>query len=725
MRIYVYLGAMKKRLIQTPMRPFIWILSFILVSGLVFGISLKNEDPNKDKLLLEIISYVLDRGHYDPKEINDAFSENVYMNFLENIDGQHRFFLKSDIKNFDSYKYQIDDEIKNAQVNFFNLSFDKLMERMSQVEEFYESLLSTPFDFSIKEEISLDYEKLPYATNLSELKKQWRKQLKLNALERFTSKKDEESSKVKKDSTYVMPKDSVIEEDVREKIKENMKFFFEGYNELERKDWFSIYINSIVVQFDPHTFYLAPSDKDRFDASMSGKFEGIGARLQKRNQEVKIVEIISGGPVWRDEIIEVGDIILKVGQPNEEPVDITGMRLDDSILLIKGPKGTKVILTIKRVDGTIEDVVVTRDVVELEETYARSSLINDEGGTFGLIELPKFYINFEDYNARNAATDVKKELEQLKGKNVKGIILDLRNNGGGSLKTVVDMTGYFIDEGPVVQVKSTGGKKEVLKDTDPSIIWDGPLVVLVNEFSASASEIIAAALQDYKRAIILGSKQTFGKGTVQNVFDLNRMITGGTYGNLGALKVTTDKFYRINGRSTQLEGVKSDIVFPDQYAYVDMGEKDQDNPLAWDRITPANYVPYVGMNNYEYSLVRSKQRLEENPFLKLIDEQALWVKKQKEDYTYFLDYESYKSERETNKMYSERFKKLGEYESTYDFQWLPEAGFEGEPNADLIKKRERWQKSLKKDIYISEAVEILKDLSTQIKADKTVAEVKN
>ena len=707
------------------MRPFIWILSFILVSGLVFGITLKNEDPNKDKLLLEIISYVLDRGHYDPKEINDAFSENVYMNYLENIDGQHRFFLKTDITTFDSYRYRIDDEIKSTELNFFNLSFTKLMERMDQVEGFYESILNIPFDFTIKEEINLDYENLPYATSIAELKKQWRKQFKLNALERFTFKKEEELNKVEKDSTYVPLSDSEIEKDARQKIKENMKFFFEGYNDLERKDWFSVYINSIVIQFDPHTFYLAPSDKDRFDASMSGKFEGIGARLQKRNQEVKIVEIISGGPVWRDELIEVGDIILKVGQPNEEPVDISGMRLDDSILLIKGPKGTQVILTIKRVDGTIEDVVVTRDVVELEETYARSSLIKDDTGTFGLIELPKFYINFEDYNARNAATDVKKELEQLKKNNVKGIILDLRNNGGGSLKTVVDMTGYFIDQGPVVQVKSTGGRKEVLKDTDSSIVWDGPLVVLVNEFSASASEIIAAALQDYKRAIVLGSKQTFGKGTVQNVFDLNRMITGGTYGNLGALKVTTDKFYRINGRSTQLEGVKSDIVFPDQYAYVDMGEKDQDNPLAWDRITPANYVPYGKMDNYEYSLERSNQRLKENSFTKLIDEQALWVKERQEDNTYALDYESYKSEREKNKSYSERFKKLGKFESSYDFQWLPEAGTQEEVNEDLIEKRSRWQKSLKKDIYISEAVEILKDLSTQIKLEKTVAEVKN
>lgn len=716
---------MKMRLKILSMRPFVWILSFILLSGFVFGITLKKENPNKDKLLLEIISYVLDRGHFDPKDINDVFSENAYMSYLENIDGQHRFFLKSDINSFNFYRHLIDDEIKNTQVEFFNLSFEKLMERMSQVEGFYKSLLETPFDFSIKDEINLDFKKASYANNLTELRSIWRKRLKLNALERFTSKKDEEVQKLEIDVSYVMKTDSELEVKAREIISENMDAFFERYNDLNRKDWFSIYINSIVLQFDPHTSYLAPNDKDRFDASMSGEFEGIGARLQKRNQEVKIVEVISGGPVWRDELLEIGDIILKVAQPNKEAVDISGMRLDDSIKLIKGPKGTQVILTIKRVDGSIEDVKVTRDVVILEETYARSSLITNDKESFGLIELPKFYVNFQDYNQRNAATDVKKELEQLKQKNVKGIILDLRNNGGGSLKTVVEMAGYFIREGPVVQVKSTGGKKEVLKDIDPRIVWDGPLVILVNEFSASASEIIAAALQDYKRAIILGSKQTFGKGTVQNVFDLNRMITGGTYGDLGALKVTTDKFYRINGRSTQLEGVKSDVVFPNRYAYVEMGEKDQDNPLAWDSISPALYKTFEGLNNYEYSLSRSKQRVKDNPILTLIDEQALWIKKQQENYTYSLDFTSYKATRESNKTYSERFKKLGDYESSLEFQWLPEAGLQAEVNDDLIIKRKRWQKSLKKDIYISEAIEILKDLSTQLSGNNIIAEVKN
>ena len=705
------------------MKSFIWISAFLLVSGLIFGINHKEKDPNKDKLLLEIISYVLDRGHYDPKDINDDFSENVFMSYLESLDGQHRFFLQSDINSFNAYKFRLDDQINDAKLDFFELTYNKLIKRMLQVESFYKDLLAKPFNFSLKEEINLNFEKAPYLNNQIELKNLWRKRFKLRALENFTSMKEDEQKILSKDSIYTVKTDSDLEAKARVEIIESMNVFFESYNDLKRKDWFSVYVNSIVVQFDPHTYYLAPSDKDKFDTTMSGEFEGIGARLQKRNQQIKIVEVISGGPVWRDQLLEIGDVILKVGQKDQEPVDISGMNINDAVKLIKGPKGTQVFLTIKRVDGTIEIVVVNRDIVVLEETYAKSSLINDTSDVYGLINLPKFYVNFKDYQQRNAATDVKKEIEQLKEKNVKGIILDLRNNGGGSLKTVVDMTGYFFKEGPVVQVKSTGGKKEVLRDVDPSVIWDGPLVILVNEFSASASEIIAAALQDYKRAIILGSKQTFGKGTVQNVFDLNKMITGGTYGDLGALKVTTDKFYRVNGGSTQLEGVKSDIIFPDRYSSIDMGEKDQNNPLSWDRITPASYTP-SGMANYDYALEKSKIRLEESHFIKLIYEQAEWVKKRQNDFSYSLDYNSYKAERDANKIYGERFKKLSEFKSDFEFQWLPEAGISDELNEDLKEKRKRWQKSLKTDMYISEAVEILKDLSIQISENNSVAQAK-
>jgi len=694
---------------------------FLLITTLVYGVTQNDKNPGKDKFLMEIIAYVLERGHYDPKTIDDRFSENVFSDFLEAVDPQRRFFLESDIRSLERFKNELDDQFKQTSLEFFDRAYLILMERMRQVEGFYETLLSEPFDFTKKESINLDYENLPYVKNNAALEERWRKRFKLDILERYTTLKEDEVLKKEQETDYDMLSDAELEEKARESTLENMEVYFENYNELERKDWFELYINALVSQFDPHTFYFAPNDKERFDMNISGKFEGIGARLEKRNGEVKIVEVISGGPVWRGELLEVGDIILEVAQEHEDGVAISGMRLEDAIKLIKGPKGTTVFLKVKRVDGAIEEVPVVRDVVELEETFARSSLIEVENKKYGLIELPKFYVSFNDYGERNAASDVKKELEQLKAKGVSGIILDLRNNGGGSLKTVVDMTGFFIEQGPVVQVKSTGGRKEVLKDTDNSIVWDGPLVVMVNEFSASASEILAAALQDYKRAIVLGSKQTYGKGTVQNMVDLNSIISNSTYGDLGAIKLTTDKFYRINGRSTQLEGVSSDVVFPDRYAYIDMGEKDQSNPLPWDRITPASYYPAKSLTNYELAISNSQDRLQNNPLIQLIDKQAQWVLKQQEKAEYSLRYDDFKQERLDNKSFSKQFEEINSFQSDYQFQWLPDANHVDEITEDFQEKRDRWQKGLQKDLYINEAVNILSDLNSNLVKPKSLS----
>jgi carboxyl-terminal processing protease len=694
------------------MKIFDLAFSFIFLINILLGDSLPiYNNSDKDKLLIEIISYVIDKGHYNPKEINDDFSKNVFNSYLEILDGQHRFFLKADINNFSRFKTRIDDQLKSANIDFFNMVFNQAEIRINQVKEFYPSLLAKPFDFSIKESTSLNFEELPYAYNLSELKDRWRKRFKLSTLDRFVTKKEQELLKKKKDSTYLIKSDKLLEKESRSLTQQNIDDYFEMVDDVERKDYFNSFVNSVVTEFDPHTYYFPPKEKELFDTNMSGKFEGIGARLSKRQEKVKIVEVISGGPVWKNNLLQVGDEILMVAQPNKEPVDISGMRLDDSIKLIKGPKGTNVILTVKRVDGTVEDVIIERDIVILEESYAKSAIINKGQKKYGLIELPKFYVDFKDYGERNAATDVKKILEQFKSNFIDGIVIDLRNNGGGSLKTVVDMTGYFIEDGPVVQVKSTGGRKEVLKDTNSSLIWDGPLVVLVNEFSASASEIIAAALQDYRRAIILGSNQTYGKGTVQNVIDLNNIISVNQYGDLGALKITTDKFYRINGGSTQLEGVKSDIVFPSRYNSVEIGEKDQPNPLKWDRISPANYSSFDNNIQYNYILSKSKDRIDNNPLIKLILEQGEWIKIKQNDYDYELDYSSYINERDKDKSYSKRFEVLQEFNSGLSINWLPDSYELTKPSKDLTLRRDRWVTSLKGDMYIEEAVNILEDLN--------------
>ena len=693
----------------------------ILASGIIsviifFELSAnKFDDPNKDKLLVELVSVVLDRLHYDPKIIDDDFSKSVYDDYIKAIDPQKRFLLKSDIENFDQYKLLIDDQIKSSSIDFFNLTYETLMLRVDEVESFYIDILDNPFDFNIDENLTTDFEQLDYALGLNDKISIWRKRLKLSTLDGFATKKivQEEKGSID-DSENELKSDVELEIESRNAILENLKDFFNFNDDLERKDWFSIYLNSIVNQFDPHTVYLAPQAKDVFDQNISGRFQGIGARLLKKNQQVEIAEIIIGGPVWRDKLLNVGDLILGVSQnPDEEPVDISIMKLSDAVDLIKGEKGTKVYLMVKRVDGGIEQVEITRDIVELEETYAKSSLIYQESKKFGFITLPSFYIDFNDYGQRNAASDIKKEILKLKNENVNGIIMDLRGNGGGSLKTAVDITGFFIDEGPVVQVKSIGGRKEVLKDTDPSVIWDGPLVILVNEFSASASEILAAALQDYNRAIIIGSKQTYGKGTVQNVLSLNQFISGNTYGELGFIKLTTDKFYRISGGSTQLEGVKSDIVLPNRYSYVDIGERDLENPLSWDQINSANYSPLNKQLYYDKSLENSKNRISKNEFFNIINEQAKWVKEQQDDNIVSLNYDSYKMDMDNNKKESEKFKKIEDFKSNYKFEWLRDALIMGDEIPDeIIERRNRWIDDLKKDLYVDEAVNILSDLSS-------------
>ena len=704
-------------------------MRYILLSGIalvaLYGFTLvNNSSPEKDKLLIEIMAYVLERGHYDPETIDDSFSENVFMNYLESMDGQHRFYIQSDVNNFNQFKTKIDDQIKESKLDFFDYSYKKYIQRQQQIKAFYKPLLDRPFDFSLEEEMNLDYEKMRYAASLSELKNVWLKYFKLSTLGVYSDKKEEELKKFELDSTYVMLTDVVIEEQARAITKENMDLFFEVREDLERKDYFSIYLNAIATQFDPHTYYFAPQEKDRFDASISGKFEGIGARLQKKNQEVRIIEVISGGPVWRDQLLEEEDVIMKVAQENQEPVDITGMRLDDVVKLIKGPKGTTVYLTVKHVDATVEVIPITRDIVELEDAFAKSSIITKENKKFGVIHLPKFYVDFNDYGERNAASDVKKEIDKLKSENVEGIILDIRGNGGGSLQTVVDMTGFFIKDGPVVQVKSTGGKKQVLKDTDPSVSWDGPLVLMVNEFSASASEIIAAALQDYKRAVIIGSKQTFGKGTVQNVVDLNQIISSNTHGDLGALKITTDKFYRINGGSTQLEGVKSDIVFPVRYSYIETGEQAQDNPLSWDQISPADYQTWNASGNFDFVVEQSKKRIESNSYMMLIDEQAQWIKSQQYDDMYSLNYENYSKERKLRIEETAKYDQLDDFKSSFTLQ-APKLDIPVlEKDADLKERRIRWEEGLEKDIYLFEAVNVLEDLILPANKTNKLAQIK-
>lgn len=671
------------------------------------------ENPNKDKLLMQLISYLLEQGHFQPKDFNDEFSLEVYKRFLNRIDPYKHYFYKSDIETFKQYEEQLDDQIQNYEIEFFNIVYEKLTQRINESVDVYNDILSKPFDYEINENFNSESEELDYVSSRKEMYERWRKQLKFTTLSSYHDLLSDQQSKSNNSDLTTKSKEQ-IEEESRLSTLGNLEQTAIYFNDLRRDDWLSIYINSIAESFDPHTYYFAPQDKDRFDASMSGKYEGIGARLEKKMNEIRITELISGGSAWRQNKLQVGDIILKVRQEDEnEAVSVLGKRLDDAVKLIKGPKGTSVILTLRRVDGTIEDLKIPRDEIELEETYVKSSILKSDGYIFGVINLPKFYIDFEDLNSRNATTDLKKEIQRLKSEGMNGLVLDLRNNGGGSLRTVVDIGGLFIDKGPIVQVRSTGYDSEVLRDRDPSIIWDGALVILVNEFSASASEILAAAMQDYKRAVIIGSKQTYGKGTVQNIIDLNKMIKNNTNGDMGALKFTTQKYYRINGGSTQLEGVKSDIVLPNRYTYMDMGEKDQDNPLPWDEIQPATYKEWENSINYEEIIKLSRNRVNNNPTLKLIDESARWIEKTRSKKVFSLNYKTFKNEMIDNERESKKFDSISNYKTDLLFSSLSYEFPLMDRDSVLRDNRNRWHESLSKDIYMEEALNVLKDLLTR------------
>ena len=726
-----------KKIIHFMKRNYKIIIPIVILAGLLFSFQITNKpDPEKDKILIGLIRYALTKGHYEPHQINDEFSEQVFIDFIDALDPYKRFFIQNDIDEFSKYKYLIDDQLKNEEFTFYSFVFERYNQRVLESKKYYKEILKTPFDFEKEGTFNIDYDEKSFAKSKAELIKTWQLQLKVSTLSRLhekielqesfseksVSEKSDEHKMINGEVVEIFKEKEVsdtnksnvsktfaeLEKESREAAEKSLDDFYNFMDELDDTDWFSVYINTITLQFDPHTSYLAPKDKKRFDISMAGKLEGIGARLQKKDDYTRVSELISGGPAWIAGELEVGDLILKVAQGDEPPIDIVGMRLDDAIEFIKGKKGTEVRLTLKKIDGSIKVISIIRDIVELEETFAKSSVVNLNDRTFGVINLPKFYIDFNERNFRNSATDMEQEIKRLKEEDIEGLLIDLRNNGGGSLKTAIEIAGLFIKNGPVVQVKYRGEKPNVRSDNNKKIQWDGPLVVLVNELSASASEIFAAAMQDYNRAVIIGSKSSFGKGTVQNVLPLNNYFKYSK--DLGALKMTIQKFYRINGGSTQLKGVESDIAMPDRYTYLEIGERDEKNPLPWDRIEPADYTPVNIYGNFSKVINDSKKRIASKSQFLLIDKNAKWLKEGRDDNIVNLKYSDYKKDLENRKEESKEFDTIAKYKNnlvfnspTYEISMI-------EKDSVLAKKREIWHNNLSKDIYVEEALTVLSEL---------------
>ena len=710
--------SMKMQMLVTVM--------MLLLGGLFVGAYQPAEEVNdkdKEKLIMRAVIRILEGRHFQGQTIDDAFSKRVFDSYLKRIDGGKRFITLGDLDLMDDYEEQIDDQIEEFDLEFFELSYDIINKAVEKIQKLYPTILDQPFDFSIEEDIELDGEKLEYAKDDEELAERWQQFLKYETLTRLVDKLDAQEEA--DDPEGGKKSMSELEVEARDDVREMMDGWFKRIGELRRSDRFETYLNSITNVFDPHTDYFNPKAKEDFNITMSRRLEGIGARLQRSGEYTKVVMIVPGGPAWKQKELQVDDMVHKVMQDGAEPVDIQGMHIDDVVGMIRGKKGTYVTLTVKSVDGEMKDIRIKREEVKLDDGLAQSALLDFPGKVekVGYIKLPRFYADFENPDGRSCSDDVATELEKLKGQQVQGVILDLRNNSGGSLNDVVQMSGLFIKDGPIVQVKGRTGDPYVYKDKDPQVRYTGPLIVMVNKYSASASEILAAALQDYDRAIVVGSSSTFGKGTVQRFYNLDRAIRGPhEHKPLGELKLTMQKFYRINGGSTQLEGVVPDIVLPERNSYIDIGEKRLDYPMKWTEIDD---IPYkqevVDLSQKSAIEKKSAERVAANPIFSKVDANAKRVKRISDESSFSLQLDDYRSHMKARDDEAKQYRKMFQPIEGLTATNLPEDVTEIQLDSSRISRNEAWIESIQKDIYIDESLSIMRDM---IEAGVAVGDIK-
>jgi len=694
----------------------IWIIAaltgILAYAGLAFYKQPDNED--KEKLILQAVMQLLRQYHFKEVTLDDDFSHKLYDTYLDRLDGMKRFLTIEDLDLMDDFQDSLDNSLQDWNLRFFDLSYDRINNAVDKTRLWYPEILSHPFDFTIRESIETEGEKRAFAKNDAELKEFWRSYLKYETLTRLADQ-IKEQDELTEEPEGGRKSLSELEVAAREDVKKDFDQLFVRLEKVRRSDRFEMYLNSITNVYDPHSDYFNPKEKEDFDINMSGRLEGIGARLQMDGDYTKVVLIIPGGPAWKQKELEVDDKIFKVQQENQsEPVDVTGWLVDEVVTLIRGPKGTKVSLTVRKADGSVREITIVRDEVILDEGFAKSAIMDLEGevGNVGYITLPKFYADFENPDGRSCYQDVAIEVEKLMKADVKGIILDLRNNSGGSLNDVVQMSGLFIEDGPIVQVKGRSTSPSILKDKDDGVLYTGPLVVIVNTQSASASEILAAALQDYGRAVIVGSHSTFGKGTVQRFFDLDKAVTGyDEYKPLGDVKLTLQKFYRINGGSTQLKGVTPDINLPDNQQYIDAGEKELEYPMEWTEIEPVLYsqdiVNLSGLDNLKH---KSESRVAASPVFDKILANAERIKVIRDETEIPLQLDEFRALDMSREEESKSFKKIfGTIEGLKPHNLaldLPVI----EADSSRIGRNQAFLESLAKDVYLEETLHIMKDL---------------
>lgn len=690
---------------------------FAPLMTLMFCFNSPQNDDEKMQTIMVSVKNTLSYLHYSPKPINDAYSQDVYDKYLEDIDASKRYFLQSDIDEFKKHNTKLDDYLNNGNLVFYKLTVDRLYQRVDEIDKMTQDILSKPINLDEDDILTIEPKKRVNPADAKQQYNEWKKYIKYNILqeiETLTSK--EEAQKKKKDSIVNNKLPDTIKyaplsmEKKREKataeVKDLITDSFRRFKKRKKMDWFSVYMNAYTEVFDPHTNYFSPKSKEEFDMQFTGKVIGIGALIQEKRGYLYLGELTIGAPAWKSKQLTSGDKILKVkSKPNEEAVNVVGMLSDEAVRLIRGEKGTPVTLTVEKKDKTIKEVTMIREEVAIEDTFARSIAVTAKNGKkYGFIYLPSFNVDFENPKGRNASDDIKAELIKLKKENVEGIILDLRSNGGGSLTEVGDIMGLFMNAGPYVQVKDSRGKVQTLSNKSNEPIWTGPLVVMQNELSASASEILAGAFQDYGRAAIIGSPSSFGKGTVQTFVELNRFLN--TNDDFGALKLTIQKFYRITGESTQRKGVESDLKMKDFFSYSDVGERFDQFALPWDKIETTSYKKLTGLNIPELQAELDKQ-LADNKNYKMLQESAEWKEALDKEETITLNQTKFNELMKTRKAQIEKFKGLDKFNNGLKFTIHPDEAERIKKDEAFAKKTENWRKNLERDFYLEETVDVL------------------
>ena len=674
----------------------------------------------REMVLGNILKGALENMHLANKQIDNALSDNAFKVYLERLDYGKQFLLLSDVKALERYKREFDDMLISGELAILDASSEVMNKRIGQIEKYVEELLSKPLNYNTKEVIETDPKKRKFLANEKELQAHWEKLMKYEVLSRIIDQKEEQNGLAtddkgnkKKPISDKKLSDVEIEKEARSKVLKSYNKIFSRLVNEKRSDKLDKFYNSITKIFDPHTNYLVPEEKEDFDIDMSGKLEGIGAILREDNSYIKVERIVPGSASWKTKEVEAEDIILKVGQGKEEPVDVVDMSLRDAVKLIRGKKGTEVRLTIKKPNGLVKVVPITRDVVEIEESYVKGTILElaPDNTKIGYINVPKFYRDFNDRAGRNVTDDTRKEIERLNKEGVSGLILDLRNNGGGALEDARMISGLFIEKGPIVQVKAHTGAVDILADTDPNIDFKKPTIVLINRFSASASEIVAAALQDYGRAVIVGGEFSHGKGTVQAVVDLDGYVSpmAKSYSPLGALKITIQKFYRVNGSSTQYKGVTPDIILPDQFSHLESGEKFLDYSIPWGEVKPVKFAHWNAKVDLKSLRSLSVARIKKDDKFKNLMASMKWFKVQKDKTKRSLTMEDFEKERKEIREKTDLFKKEVENKS------LVVKDLNGSKDKAHLEKFEEFSKTLKKDAVLEESMHIMNDM---LKMDK-------